>query len=344
MDVRRGVIIVSVTIKDVAKAAGVSIATVSRVLGKTKPVSSELEMKVRQVIKELGYVPNEVARSLITNSSSSIGVIVPKLEYSVSGSWLRGVERFARLQGYSVILTVSDGQTDKEIESFNVMQQKRVDGVIWSAVDFSEDHGTFLADYPIPVVAVGQDFEPYGIPSVVFQNGKIGYDATRYLLKLGHKRIAMIAGNMRDSSSGKDRLEGYRKALREAGITEEETLVAVGDFTMDSGYECMKKLLPYGPTAVFAASDTMAIGAMHYASQAGIRIPDELSVMGVDNLEICQHLNPTLSTVDYDAGELGTTAARLVLKMDQEDSKAQCLSVPHKLVIRDSVREIGGCY
>jgi len=331
---------VAITIKDVAKSAGVSIATVSRVLGKSKPVSIRLEQKVKQVVEELGYVPNGFARSLITNSSKSIGVIVPKMEYSVSGTWLQGVERFSRLHGYSVILTVSEGQLDREIEGFKLMQQKRVDGLIWSAIEFSAEHQRILNNHPFPVVAIGQNFESHGLSSVVLDNRQIGYEVTRYLLSLGHRRIAMITGELRDLSSGWERLEGYRRALCEMGAVAEETLIAAGSFTMESGYICMKKLLPYGPTAVFAASDTMAIGAMNYAYEAGVSVPDQLSIIGIDNLEVSRHLNPKLSTVDYDKIGMGMAAVKLILENSQSDNNVETLTFQHHLVIRNTVKTI----
>lgn len=331
----------TVTIKEVAKVAGVSIATVSRVLGKTKPVSSKLEQKVHQAISQLGYVPNGVARSLITNSSNSIGVIIPKMEYSVSGAWLQGIERFSRQHGYSVILTVSEGQVDREIEGFKLMQQERVDGVIWSAIEFSEEHRRLLDSYPFPIVAIGQDFLSYGLSSVVLQNRQIGYEVTQYLLSLGHRRIAMITGELRDVASGAERFEGYRQALQENGIQVDEHMVAVGEFTMRSGYLCMKQLLPYEPTAVFAASDTMAIGALNYAYEAGVRVPEQMSIIGIDNLEVSQHLNPKLSTVDYDKVGMGMVASKIMLENIHSSEKSETMSFPHQLVIRDTTRKFG---
>lgn len=332
----------AVTIKDIARSAGVSTATVSRVLNDSKFVSPDLRQRVMQVIRETGYKPNALARGLIKKQTQLIGVILPDLANQNFARLIEGVENVAKKNNFAIIVSNSHGKIRDELEILDVFREKQIDGIIFSGVRFAEEHKEFFERYRVPTVMVGQTFPELDVPSVNINNFQAAYDVTRYLIELGHERIAMITGPMYDRSAGRDRYWGFSAALKESGLTEHGSYVQQGDFDIASGYEAMRRILAGGgshPTAVFAASDRMAVGALNCCLDFGLRIPEDISIVGFDGNEISLAVRPTLTTLVQDHSEIGAVAARLLIERLQgrvEEDSVRTIQVAYKLEKRQS--------
>ncbi|MDI3548293.1 MAG: LacI family transcriptional regulator [Halanaerobiales bacterium] len=333
----------AVTIKDIAERAGVSIATVSRVLNDSKPVSPELKRRVLKIIKETEYKPNALARGLIKNQTGLIGVIIPDIGNQTFASLIKGIEGVADQNKFDIIVSNSHGEVEKELEIFDVFREKQLDGIIFSGVVFSEKHRQFFEKYKIPIVIVSQNFPQVELPSVTIDNFRAAYDATTYLIKLGHKRIAMITGPLQDIAAGMDRYRGFRTALKEYGLEEREEYLKEGDFSLNSGYKAMGEILKSEvlPTAVFAACDKMAVGAMNCCFDSGYKVPEDISIVGFDDLEIATAVRPALTTIHQDHKEIGAIAARLLInRIRGEEKGAWNVQPAYKLIKRGSTRKL----
>lgn len=330
------------TIKDVARVAGVSFSTVSRVVNNSKPVDESTRLRVQEAIEHLRYVPNTVARGLQTRRSRCLGIMLPEIGSSGAAHIVRGAEDWARQAGFTLLLMTTAADSRREIDCLSTMRQQQIDGVIWVASSYTPLHEQWLGHHAMPAVVIAQNFSAHGLPSVVVDNVRAAYDATRHLTEQGHTRIAMISGDLEDHAVGQDRLRGFELALSAHGVTPDPALVTIGDVSSHgSGYAAMKRLLPLEPTAVLAASDILAIGAMQYVLEQNLSIPGDLSVMGFDNLDIAAHPALRLSTVAFDFSELGRVAARtLTGSLSGELSVPLIQTLPHHLVLRDTVRHL----
>lgn len=333
----------AITIKDIAERAGVSIATVSRVLNDSKPVSTELKKKILQIVEETEYKPNALARGLIKNQTGLIGIIIPDISNQTFASLITGIEGIADQNKFDIVVSNSHGKVEKELEIFDVFREKQLDGIIFSGVALTTEHQRFFEKYKLPTVIVSQNFPQIELPSVLINNFQAAYDATNFLINLGHKKIAMITGLLEDISSGLDRYRGYSAALREAGLAEQEEYVKEGDFTMNSGYTLMAEILKCTtlPTAVFASSDKMAIGAMNCCYDSGYRVPADISIMGFDDLEIATAVRPALTTIHQDNKEIGAIAARLLIEsIKKKEKRAWNVQPSYSLIERQSTARI----
>lgn len=331
----------AITIKDIAKKAGVSIATVSRVLNDSKPVSPELRRRVLKIVKETGYKPNALARGLIKKATGLIGIILPDIANQNFAELIKGIEEVADQNKFDIVVSNSHGNVEKELEILDVFREKQLDGIIFSGVTFTDDHSHFFQKYKIPLVIVGQNFPQIELPSVAINNFQAAYDATLFLIKLGHKNIAMISGPFNDIAAGKDRYRGYSTALKEYGLEEIQGYVQKGDFTIESGYRAMEKIMAIKPlpTAVFAASDKMAIGAMNFCFDNGYKVPDDISIIGFDDMEIASVVRPTLTTIHQNKKEIGALTARLLIdRIKGKESGIWNVQPPYKLIERQSTK------
>ena len=306
----------SASIKEVALKAGVSIATVSRVLNDKGPVAEATRSRILEAIERLRYVPHGAARSLITNQTDTIGVLLPDLYGEFFSEVIRGIDQAARRNGLHVL--ISGFHSDRaEIEAVLRALRGRVDGLIVLSPDV--DAQTLRRNLPetLPVVLLntrinGQTPQTPGAP------GALNFDAintdnhggalamVRHLAALGHRRIALIRGPEENADAG-ERLRGYRDALRAEGLAAAESLELAGDFSEDSGYRAGRLLLTLKPrpTAVFAANDSMAIGCLFALRAAGVRVPDDVALAGFDDIPIARYLTPSLSSVHVPIAELG---------------------------------------
>jgi len=303
------------TIRDVATRAGVSHQTVSRVINLNPNVAGGTRERVLAAIRELGYVPSPMARGLISNRTHSLGVVADDISDGFFARMVAGAEAEARRRGYYLMIG-SVEPDDDERGYLRLMLERRVEGLILArpSVPLAPDDLLPARSAGVPLVGVGASALP-GFPVVDVDNHQGGYDATRHLLEHGHDRIATIVGP-REWPSAAARLEGYRRALREAGIAEDSALVEyVPDWGLASGQAAAARLLErkVSFTALFAQSDLIALGAMRQLRDARYRVPDDLSLVGYDDLPVADFVEPGLTTVHQPMQEVGALAASLLL-------------------------------
>ncbi len=328
------------TLRDVARRAGVSIATVSYVLNGTRSVSPEVEARVREAVRALQYRPNRLARGLRRKCTHVIGLVVPDSANPFFAEIARGLEDLSFAHDHSVILCNSDGDPAKEQRYLGVLIEQQVDGIALVSVRSTPAHLSMLRQRGIPFVVVDRDLPGLEADCVLADNFQGGYLATRHLLERRHRRIACITGPSELTPSA-DRVRGYRKALEEAGIRPPEVWVRRGDFRAESGYEAARFFLglpaEVRPTAIFACNDLMAIGAMRAIGEAGLSIPDDIALVGFDDILLASYVIPPLTTVAQPTYEMGRMAGDLLLRrLGEPDRPPARLILPVRLVVRQS--------
>lgn len=331
-----------VTIKDIAREAGVSVTTVSRVLNNKADVSDKTREKVLKIIDRLNYNPNSIARGLVMNKTYTIGLIVPDISNAFFAEIAKAIEDELREYGYSVIFCNTDNDKDREKESIDLLRSKQVDGLIGAFSHDSKDEVLALGKAGFPIVQIDRLVDDSQIPSVIIDNILSGYEATEYLIKKGHRRIAHITGAL-DTNTGICRAEGYRKALQEYGIEIDEELVMEGDFSQESGYLAMKEILERNKdlTAVFAGNDMMALGAYRAIYAAGLKIPEDISIIGHDDFTLASLVSPALTTMQQPIYKIGKVAASLLIDIIKgKKNKEGLIVVNTSLIERSSVKTI----
>lgn len=327
------------TIKDVSRLANVSTATVSRVLNGGVSVSEAKRVAVLEAVHRLGYEPNAFARSLVTNRSGAIGVIVSEVSSGVYGAFVQGIESVVEAQGMHMIVSSGHGQAKREAQAFEFLRQRRTDALILQLDATSDAELRAWFDEGVPIVAMGRCIPSHDDRCIRLDNLAGGYLATRHLLDRGHRRIAHISGRM-SSRDSIDRLDGYRRALQDAGLPFDADLVVPGDFVEEGGRDAMQRLLERedGLTAVFAANDQSAAGALFALRDAGLRVPEDVSLVGFDDTLLAHYLYPALTTVRQPLVEMGQAAAWLALASLGEDVRREVTKrFDPVLVERDSV-------
>lgn len=329
------------TIRDVSRAAGVSISTVSRALNGSGPVSGDTQSRVRAAAKRLGYRPNAFARGLITKRSGGIGATVTDLSDPFFGLMLKGIEGRVEQEGMHLIVTDGHGRMDAERGSVDFLARHHADAIIAYLQQASDEQilGWARPDRPLVVIAryvPGLQGRCLYIDNVA--GGELG---TRHLLEHGHRRIAHLSGPM-TLADGRDRLTGYRLALEHSSLRFDPDLVVEGDFTPESGTHAMQRLLERGTdfTAVFAANDQMAAGAMDLLRERGTRVPDDVSVVGFDDLPMVRYLYAPLTSVRQPVLEMGRAAADIALGVLRGEEGEVRPAFEPELVIRHSVKRL----
>ncbi len=329
-----------ITRNDVAERAGVSVAVVSYVVNNgPRPVTPGTRAKVEQAIEELGYYPNELARSLRLQQSSTIGLITPDFTNPVYAEIAEGIQKICIPNGYLTLFVYSGSDPDREKELVQMFRAKQVDGVIIQPVT-SEPLETIkpLQQARIPVVLLQHDCP--GVPCVVLTDVQGGQLATQHLLNLGHQRIGLIKGRLPSAARAEQRLTGYQQALQAAGIEPNPDLVIESEVTQKAGYQAMQQLLalPESPTAVLNHNDVLAVGAMHAIRTAGLSIPGDISVVGYDDTASSAYLAPPLTTIRFSRKEIGRQAATILFQAieQDEDHEPSTVKVPVELVVRAS--------
>jgi len=326
------------TMKDVAKLAGVSVATVSRVLNNKPNVSPELRSKVLEAVEELNYRRDRVARSLRAKTSLIIGLIISDIRNPFFTSVVRGVEDVAYDHGYTLLLCNSDEDPAKERLYIDIMLAERVAGVIISPVAEVDNYSSVLLHAGVPVVAMDRRMRDLEVDTVVVNNVEGVYQAVCYLIEQGHRRIGFIGGPTR-TTTGRERQEGYQKALAEHGLGLEQVLVKIGDFKQDSGYQMACQLLEMDdpPTAIFTANNLMTLGALNAIHEKKLSIPQEVAIVGFDDMSWAQSLAPPLTAVAQPTYELGRTAADLLLRRIGDPNRpTEQICLEANLVVRES--------
>ena len=327
-----------VTIKDVARQADVSVATVSRVFSGANVVREETSKRIRDVAARLRYTPHVGARSLTTSKTNTLGVLLPDLYGEFFSEIIRGIDAAARRSGYHLLVSSSHSDS-REVASAMRSMRGRVDGLVLMSPDL--DAKALVATLPEghPVILLNSSVKQRGVASVRIGNSRGAKAMVQHLLEHGHSRIAIIAG-AKHNIDGEQRRNGYRAALVEAGISPDSRLEVAGDFTEDSGYEAVRKMLanrPCRPTAIFAANDAMAIGALSALREAGAGVPDDFAVAGFDDIPIARHMTPPLSSVHVPIAELGERATEnLIAAVSNPKYRARHEILRTTIVIRES--------
>lgn len=330
------------TIKDVAKKAGVSVATVSRVLNHYDNVRQETVDAVQAAIQELDYHPNFLGRTLRRQETMKILVMVPTISNQFYSRVVKGIQTAAQADGYHTMLAITGSDPEIEQEHINMARRKLVDGVIF--LHTTMDAGK-LSDFAenYPAVSACELVEGAKIPTVSIDDYRAALDGTRFLLQNGHKRIAFVsAGDLYDSS--RRRRMGYEYALHEAGLKTEENLLLNEGFTFNAGKRAAVRIaaMPSLPDAVFATSDSTAIGVISALAEHGIQVCRDISVMGFDNNQIAEFYLPHLTTISQPQFDIGHKAFELLLnKIQNQTCDEQHILLPHKLECRDSVKRNG---
>lgn len=330
----------TVTIYDVAREAGVSMATVSRVVNNNPNVKPQTRKKVFEAIERLGYRPNAVARGLASKKTTTVGVVIPDISNWIFAEVARGIEDIANMYHYNIILSNADKRKEKEIRVINTLLEKQVDGLLFMGGVVTEDHIQAFRTSSVPVVLCGTKDENYTMPSVDIDHEKAAFDAVNVLIASGHRDIAMISGTLQDPANGYARYQGYKKALEAAGIPMREDYVRVGNYRYESGIEAAKYFLELNPrpTAIFSATDEMAIGAIHTIQDSGLKVPTDVAVISVDNIRMASMVRPTLTTVAQPMYDIGAVSMRLLTKlMNKESTDNMQVILPHEVIHRNSV-------
>jgi LacI family transcriptional regulator len=328
-----------VTLEMVAAEAGVSAASVSRILNGTASVSEDKRASIDAAIAKLGYVPNPVARGLAGGRTLSIGVLTQAIDSPFYGGALRGIEDRLSLAGYSPLFVSGQWNAAHEAQSIELLKARRVDGLIVFSGRLA-DSALVATAKELPVVVTGRSLKAPNLHSLNFDDFEGARLATPHLMTLGHRRIAMIAGDLKHPD-GKERLRGYRAAVEAAGIGYDPELVVQGDFTEASGLSAVERLIdsraPF--TAIFAANDQMAFGAGLALYRRKLRVPQDVSLVGYDDLSTSVYALPPLTTVHHPVVELGQIAAQAMLQLLAGEVPTLTLPVP-RLIVRESSRQL----
>ena len=331
----------NVTIKDVAKLAGVSISTVSRVINDSKPVTDEVKQRVLDVIKETGYVPNPLARSLVTKKSKLIGVIVPEVSDSFVNEILNGIEAIAKMYDYDILLVNTYSDKQQELDSIRLLKAKQVEGIVMVSWILEEAHINCMKDHRIPAVYISKTARNYDIYTVSTSNEKASYDMTKYLIENGHKDIALIMTSTDETVLEKERRSGYERALKDNNIEINENLIKYGNTDYEGGYNSMKELLDNNiiPSAAFVTGDEAAVGAINAIFDAGYRVPEDISVAGFNDTKLAKIYRPKLTTVYQPLFDMGAVSIRALIKLVTGDTvEEKKIELPYQIMERESVK------
>ncbi|MFA9397640.1 MAG: LacI family DNA-binding transcriptional regulator [Clostridiaceae bacterium] len=331
------------TIKDVAKKANVSVATVSRILNNLPGYSETTKIKVDKIIKELDYHPNSIARGLANKNIKTIAILLPEVSTTFFSEIYKGMEKMAYTQGYSLLICSTGINGIKTEEYISILKQRQIDGVIITSSPITEKDYNSIKTLDIPCILIATMSYKYQFPYVKINDTHAAYAATEYLIKKGHKKIAMISGNKDDFISGTTRVLGFKRAHIDYNIKLDESLIEYGDFSFDSGILAMDNLLMTKKnefTAVFAASDDMAIGALNSAYNNNIKIPTDLSIIGYDNTQLAKMSIPPLTTIAQPFFEMGYKSVEKLINMIESKVVEESIILPHSIIKRNSVRNI----
>lgn len=332
------------SIKDVAKKAGVSIATVSNALNNSRYVKKETKEKIFEIAKNLNYTPNIIARGLKTKSTRTVAVIVPDISNQFFAQVIRGVEEIGRQRKYNVLLVCTYYDVSEEKKSIEILRQQFVDGFLFVSGYNSFDHIKELNDDKVPVVVADRELRDSKVPSVLIDNFEAMREAVNYLYGLGHKRIGYISYTYNNQTTVKKRFQGYCKGLKDNQLVFDPDIVVISEALrlneLQGSREAVKKILGCKniPSVIMNASDFIAVGVVRSLKEMKIKIPKEISVVGFDNILMSLYTEPLLTTIKQPKKQMGTTAMNLLLDIiEHKRTKDRNIILPTKLIERQSV-------
>ncbi len=332
------------TIKDVAKLAGVSTTTVSHVINKTRFVAEDTTKAVWDAVQQLNYSPSAVARSLKINTTKSIGMIITTSQAPFFAEIVLAVEEYCYRQGYSLFLCNTQNEPEKIQNHLDMLVKKRVDGVLVMCSEYTRDSLELFNGTNVPMVVMDWGVQDNKSDKIVDNSFQGGYLAGKHLIENGHSKIGVIAGNL-EKTIACERFKGFKKALEEAELSIPSEWIMDGDFEPEAGFENMNNFLRLDqlPTAIFCFSDTIALGAISALSERGLKVPEDMSIIGYDNIHESRFYAPPLTTIHQSKFRLGIAAIEVLLERINNNEKAhepKVLEFYPELVIRKSVRNL----
>lgn len=318
--------------------ANVSRSTVSRVLNNSGYVSDEARKRVEKVIAETGYMPNVNAKSLRTKKSKVIGVILPTIQTETPSRIVHGLSKELSKSGYQILLANTDHDEEKVYKYLDLLKVRQVDGIVLLATSTETELLEKLKQVDIPFVMIGQEAEE--IVHVAYNDYQAARDLTKFIIDKGHEKIGFIGVDERDRAVGYLRKKGFLDEMTANGLAVENNWIQKGIFDIDSGYDAMEKIItnsPERPTAIFAVTDRLAIGAMSYLKKNNFRVPEDMAIVGIGASEISQYIDPPLTTVDYQNEKAGEEAAKLILTQINSEPFKKKIILDCRLVVRNSI-------
>ena len=329
----------TVTIYDVAREAGVSMATVSRVVNGNKNVKENTRKKVLEVIDRLDYRPNAVARGLASKRTTTVGVVIPDITNTYFAALAKGIDDIAEMYKYNIVLANSDEDDEKEVAVVNTLFSKQVDGIIFMGYHLTEKIRSEFSRSRTPVVLAGTVDIEHQLPSVNIDYKNATADAVRHLLKR-NKKIAFVSGPLVDDINGKIRLVGYKEALKAAGVNYSEGLVFESKYRYDDGYALAERLVSSKATAAIVTGDELAAGLLNGLADHGISVPEDFEIITSDDSQIARFTRPSLTTIAQPLYDLGAISMRMLTKiMHKEELEEREVLLPHGLTERKSTRK-----
>ena len=329
----------TVTIYDVAREAGVSMATVSRVVNGNKNVKENTRKKVLEVIDRLDYRPNAVARGLASKRTTTVGVVIPDITNTYFAALAKGIDDIAEMYKYNIVLANSDEDDEKEVAVVNTLFSTQVDGIIFMGYHLTEKIRSEFSRSRTPVVLAGTVDVEHQLPSVNIDYKNATADAVRHLLKR-NKKIAFVSGPLVDDINGKIRLVGYKDALKEAGVNYSEGLVFESKYRYDDGYALAERLVSSKATAAIVTGDELAAGLLNGLADHGISVPEDFEIITSDDSQIARYTRPNLTTIAQPLYDLGAISMRMLTKiMHKEELEEREVLLPHGLTERKSTRK-----
>ncbi len=335
------------TIKDVAKLAGVSISTVSRVMNSPEAVVENKRERVLQAIQELNYQPNALARGLIYKRTHTLGVLIPDIENPYYAGVIRGMQDAAIELGYTLLISNTDRNKTRLIDYFQGFYEKQVDGILFASDTFYEEYYQAMKQFHFPLVLASTHSDYEDVPSVEIDDELAAYDAVNFLISQGHRKIGMISFPLGESISGGPRYDGFLKANVDNGILDNESNVEFAKYRFEEAYKATERLFKRDArlTAVFAASDEFAMGVISYLHDQGIKVPDQVSVVGFDDIRMAQMMIPKLTTIAQPAYKIGYRSVEKlhdIITKGKADQPREIL--PHELKVRYSTKPLQDYY
>ena len=325
------------SIKDVARLAGVSHSTVSRALRNSPRVNAETIERIQRIAAESGYRTSAVGRSLVTRRTNTIGVVVTTITDLFAAEVVSGIEEAAAARDFSIFLANSNADPDREMRLVRTLEERRVDGIVVTASRVGALYIPILSKMRVPIVLLNNQHPSEFAHSVMIDNTDASITATRHLIDLGHRRIAYI-GDRNGRQSDTERFAGYRHALDAADLPFEPELVFHGDGNPEGGMDGIDRLLslPHPPTAIFCYDDMTAIGALRQIRTRGLRVPDDVSLVGFDDLQIIRYVDPPLTTVRQPMARMGRLAMETLFDLLAGSRSNHNIKVPGELIVRES--------
>lgn len=338
-----------VTIKDIANLAGVSKTTVSKVINnKDDSISKATKDKILKIMKEQNYVPNKLAQGLVTRRTNTIGLLIPDIRNPFFTDISRGAEDFARKEGYNIIFCNTDEDYEKEVKCVSMLCEKMVDGIIFAPSSNTSHEENRYSNLKIPIVLVDKNINIPNAKGVVKVDNKNGtYESTKHLIKEGHKEILYLSGSLKNDIT-KERLNGYIRAFEKNNIELKKENIIEGQYKYEWAYEFVKNLCEINFSAICCANDLIAIGAIQALRERNLKVPQDISVVGFDDIQTASLIDPSLTTIRQPAYDMGKKASEILINSLKDESIETVGEIIFKpqLIVRNStklIERIGNC-